>query len=203
MKKLNDPADLVNATLEHILDWAEEMTKKGLYDPNTGRHLRTALKSLVSILDEDEPKDPLSLQAAMDSIAERWARANKSNPSTMRTYRQRAGALVDDFITFMKTPAAFKGRGGGTPKKEKKEERRTSPEPVIIPEAPVVDTAFNTFRLPDGRVFRYSVPENFTIEDLRRVAFHLLPATSDFDPMRPGGGFSPMSAALDVAPNIQ
>jgi hypothetical protein len=58
-------------------------------------------------------------------------------------------------------------------------------------------------RMPNGKVFRYSLPEDFTIEDLRRIVYHLLPATADFDPMRPGGGFPPMSPALDSATTVQ
>lgn len=201
MKNLKDSADLVNVTVDQMLDWADEMTKKGLYDANTGRLLRSALKSLVSILDEHEAKDPSTLAANIDAIAERWARANKANPSTMKTYRQRAASLVEDFITFTKSPGAFKGRGGGGPKKEKKDERR-APDTSVASDLQAGASPWNTFRLPDGRLFRYSLPENFTIEDLRRIVFHLLPATSDFDPMRPAGGFPPMPA-LETTSHIQ
>jgi len=198
MKKVNDSADLVNVTIEQILEWAEEMAKKGLYDATTGRLMRTGLKSLVTILDETEAHDPRSLLASLDEIAERWARANKAVPDTMKTYKQRASNLLEDFIVYMENPAAFKGRGGatGAKKAEKKEERKTQRPTANEVDEPA-PSALNTFRLPNGKVFRYSLPESFTIEDLRRIVYHLLPATADFDPMRPGGGYPPMSPALD------
>ena len=204
MQNLNESADFVNPT-EQILDWAEEMAKKGLYDLSTSRNLRTALKALIGILDPDETRDPKSLLTAMDSIAERWARANRANPTTMKTYKQRAISLLEDYLGFMESPGSFKGRGGNAaPKKtEKKDDRRApihAPPPVFEPSNA---SALNTFRLPSGKVFCYSLPETFTIEDLRRVVFHLLPATSDFDPMRPGGGFPPMMPALDSTPSVQ
>src|SRR5262245_7064448 len=112
MKKLDGSNELINSTTSEIMSWAEEMAKKGLYELNTSRHLRTALKALVGVLDPDEPADPNSLLANLDQISERWARVNKANPSTMKTYRQRASALLEDYVSFMENPASFKGRGG-------------------------------------------------------------------------------------------
>jgi hypothetical protein len=199
MQNVNGSADFVN----DILGWAEEMEKKGLYDHSTSKNLRTALKALVTVLDPDEQRDADHLIAEMESIAERWARANRANPATMRAYKQRAIALLEDYVGYMKDPASFKGRGGtSAPKRpERKEERRAAPPPASGAADPAV-ASFNTFRLPNGKVFRYSLPDNFTIEDLRRVVYHLLPATADFDPMRPGG-FPPVSPALDSSATVQ
>ena len=196
MKNLSDSDALVNTTEEQILDWADEMAKKGLYDQSTSRNLRTALRGLLTVLDPNESRDPRSVLNQVESIAERWARVNRANPTTMKTYRQRSTQLLEDYITFMENPGAFKGRGGGNaPKKtDKKDERRQSSAAVNAgSEEPVVReaTSLNTFRLPNGKLVRYSLPEDFTIEDLRRVVFHLMPTTVDFDPMRPGG-FPPM-----------
>jgi hypothetical protein len=197
MQNVNESADFVN----DILGWAEEMEKKGLYDHSTSKNLRTALKALVTVLDPSEQRDAKHLIAEMESIAERWARANRANPATMRTYKQRAISLLEDYIGYMENPASFKGRGGtGAPKKsEKKEERRAATPSPTEPGA----GSINAFRMPNGKVFRYSLPEDFTIEDLRRIVYHLLPATADFDPMRPGGGFPPMSPALDSSTTVQ
>jgi hypothetical protein len=204
MKKLTDSDDFVNTTEQQILNWADEMAKKGLYDLSTSRNLRTALKALLGVLESNERRDPRSLLAQMESIAERWARANRANPTTMKTYRQRASQLLEDYIGFMENPGSFKGRGGGTaPKKtEKKEVRRAAAQPPPAgggDDSTVRDQlGLNTFRLPNGKIVRYSLPEDFTIEDLRRVVYHLLPTTIDFDPGRPGGGFPPMSPAIDA-----
>src|SRR5262245_60854089 len=186
MQNVSGSADFVN----DILGWAEEMEKKGLYDQSTSKNFRTALKALTTVLDPTEQGDARHLLPEMESIAERWARANRANPATMRTYKSRASALLEDYIGYMDDPASFKGRGGTPASKrtERKEERRGATTPAAT------DTTanINTFRLPNGKVFRYSLPENFTIEDLRRVVYHLMPATTDFDPMRPGG-FPPVS----------
>ena len=40
----------------------------------------------------------------------------------------------------------------------------------------------NNFLLPNGKIFRYSLPEELTVDDLRRIVYHLLPAAIDFDP---------------------
>ena len=203
MKNLSDSDAFVNTTEQQILDWADEMAKKGLYDQSTGRNLRTALRALLTVLDAGESRDPRSLIAQMESISGRWARVNRANPTTMKTYRQRATQLLEDYVTFMENPGSFKGRGGGgaAPKKaekEKKDDRRTtSPAPSGGDDVAV--GSFNTFRLPNGKIVRYSLPEEFSIEDLRRLVYHLLPATVDFDPMRPAGGFSSMSPALDAS----
>jgi hypothetical protein len=205
MKKLSDSADLVNMTVEQILEWAEEMAKKGLYDATTGRLMRTGLKALVSILDESEPRDANSVLVNLDAIAERWARANKAVPDTMKTYKQRASNLLEDFIVYMENPAAFKGRGGGvgSKKAEKKDDRKAQQRPVSVEAEEQAASSLNTFRLPNGKIFRYALPDHFTIEDLRRIVYHLLPATADFDPMRPGGGYAPMSPALDSVGGVQ
>jgi len=203
-KKVNNSEDLVNMTVEQVMEWGEEMARKGMYDSNTSRLFRTGLRSLVSIMDDTEAKDPKSLLDNVESLAERWARATKANPGTMKSYKQRASALLSDFIAYMENPAGFKGRGGSAgPKKEKpekKDEKRTagsSTPTAASEEAAGFGSAWNTFRLPNGKVIRYSLPEDFTIEDLRRYVYHLLPATSDFDPMRPGGGLATMPTALN------
>lgn len=200
MTKLGESAN----TIDDVFAWAEEMARKGMYDANTGRHMRTALKALASVLGQSEDTSPEALTAGLDSIAERWARANKANPSTMKTYKQRANALLNDYTAFMANPGSFKGRGGpaggkASPagKKDERVRRVQSGIPQAVGDQDSPRPAFNTFRLPNGRVVHYSLPEGFTIEDLRRVVYHLLPATSDFDPMRPGGGFPSMAGAID------
>jgi hypothetical protein len=190
--------DVRNASVEGVLDWAEEMAKKGLYEPNTGRHLRSAVKAMASILDAGE-RTPQFLIENLEAVADRWARANKANPSTMRTYRQRAGALLEDFAKYMESPTSFKGRGGSTPRKSEKAERQSAAKAEAVVVSHTSATALNMFRLPNSKTFFYSLPDDFTIEDLRRVVYHLLPATSDFDPMVQNGGFPPMSAAPVVS----
>jgi hypothetical protein len=130
-----------------ILDWADEMAKKGLYDQSTSRNLRTALRDLLTVLDANDSRDPRSLLAQMDSLAERWARINRANPTTMKTYRQRATQLLEDYIAFMENPGSFKGRGGGNaPKKTDKKGGRlrwsaaepVEPEHVRLPNGKIV-----------------------------------------------------------------
>jgi hypothetical protein len=199
MHNLNGSEDFVN----NILSWAEEMERRGLYDISTSKNLRTALKALVTVLDASESRDPKHLVADMESVAERWARANRANPTTMKTYRQRATSLVEDYIGYMESPASFKGRGGTN--SSKKEERRPA-VPQSKPTAPSTPDAavalMNTFRLPSGKVFRYSLPEDFTSDDLRRIVYHFLPATIDFDPMRPNS-FPSVAPLLENPPLVQ
>lgn len=206
MKNLSDSNAFVNTTEQQILDWAEEMAKKGLYDQSTSRNLRTALRGLLTVLDASEPRDPRSVLNQIEAVAERWARANRANPTTMKTYRQRATQLLEDYIAFMENPGSFKGRGGGNaPKKtDKREERRPISSSTSGDDTDMrAHSSLNAFRLPNGKLIRYSLPEEFTIEDLRRFVYHLLPATVDFDPMRPSGGFPPMSPTLDATSGIQ
>jgi len=42
----------------------------------------------------------------------------------------------------------------------------------------------NSFQLPNGKIFRYALPADVTVDDLKRIVFHLLPAAIDFDPLR-------------------
>jgi hypothetical protein len=169
---------------------SETADKKGKYEAQTARHFKSSFKTLVSIVGEDEPRDARSLLEHVDAIAERWARANKSNPETMKTYKQRSRALLEDYLGYMADPASFKGRGRviSLKKSDKKDARREAP-PASISEEPMPRAPFNTFRLPSGKEFRYSTPDEYTLDDLRRLVYHLLPGTIDFDPGKPGGGF--------------
>jgi len=63
-----------NNDIKKIVEWAETMTEKGIYNASTATNRIRSLQKISSILGKDEPKDPESLLKGLDDIADRWAR---------------------------------------------------------------------------------------------------------------------------------
>jgi hypothetical protein len=92
--------------------------------------------------------------------------SKKANPDTATTYRIRAKTLLEDYLSYQANPLTSAppsapsppGSGNGS------------------------DDGFQTYRLGNGRVFRFQAPETLSQKDVRKIAYHLLTLADDWEP---------------------
>lgn len=177
-----------------LIRWLQAMTRRGLYGPNAGRTRVTALQQLLSVLDEDEPRDCTTLLERCDALAERWALRNDVRPATIHSYRRRARAALDEFAQFRADPNGFRARQEKRERKRRRESQRlgSAREASVKPprraeeNAPLATGSTpkleHHYPLDGDRDFRFALPRELTLKDVRRIAAHLETYATDFEP---------------------
>ncbi|MCB9561466.1 MAG: hypothetical protein H6708_13755 [Kofleriaceae bacterium] len=178
-------------TIDAVLHFVTEMGKRGEYSANTARLLNNAVTQLVSILADDESRNPLNLLPMVEDLGRRWGVRNSAKPETIATYVQRSRRALTDFIAYQEDPASFrgtkrapKGKDRRPSEEEKKPLRTTAP---ALPPAPsanskVAADEVRTFPLPDGRSIKFSIPLDVKRDELAKYMLHILPLAVDFSP---------------------
>jgi hypothetical protein len=148
---------------------------------------------LVSPLAQDEPNDIEWVYGHLDDLAKRWATLNQQyKADTVTTYQSRAKAALEDYFRWQKDPTTFRFRER-VPRPERRDAKAESntERPVATSVSPqeaewepvgpgVISSAF---RIGSGREFRFVMPENVSVADVRRIAAHLLTYAEDWDPI--------------------
>ena len=99
-------ADQDKAALFAFLNYASE---KNLMKKDAAQALKSASRTVFSILDDREQEDIFALD--LDEVFRRFGNSPRSrevNPNTMRAYRQRVRQAVEDFKRFKDDPASWK-----------------------------------------------------------------------------------------------
>ncbi len=203
--------DEVNhATYEEVVKWHLLKAERGEVPQVTARLRNTALMQLVSVLGADEPKDPAWLHSNISEIGKRWAIRKSANSATAQSYIARSRAALADWLAFKSDPTKFRFKVQFDGKvKEKKPKAKSvempapevthQPAPVVLaepqqpapspaPPSPVftMTETFRTFPLGQGREpLLFKSPTDLCVNDVRKIAFHLLSLAHDFDPAVP------------------
>jgi len=182
-------------TLENAKKWMLTMAERGEYARNTARFRVTAIDALVSVLGEEESRDPKAVFERLADLSARWARVNNSKAQTASEYESRARSLLRDYLAFLDDPTKFKPSNRPTAPKlprQKKERVAEGAETNRGSSAGMPSTAptaepegLRTFPVrPGGAVFAYRMPpEGLTMAEVVKIAFHLVTMANDFDPV--------------------
>ena len=182
----------VNETHDTVCQWVVQMAERGELPENTARIRATALEQMVTVLDGTEPRDPVWLHENIDDIGRRWAVKNTAKPATAITYIGRARTLLGDYLRWKADFKGFKFKIREPETKAKKAAPRDveapAAAPAALPPSPTGagDVQMRRFPLSDGREdFRFILSPGFTMNDARKIAFHLATLAEDFDPLSP------------------
>jgi hypothetical protein len=145
---------------------------------------------LVTPLADDEPRDIAWVYAHLDNLAKRWATLNPQyKANTTITYMSRAKAALDDYLAWYANPTTFrfKDRAARQPR-SKQQQSPPSSAPVAgdgVLEGtwePVKrSTVENALRIGPDREFRFSMPHDVNIAEVRRIAAHLATYATDWE----------------------
>jgi len=183
-------------TIEDLIKWADSMAARGTLNPESVRQQKTAIRQLTDVLQPDEPQTVAWVHENLDDLGKRSSNANPKGLRTVATYIAKARALLEAFNEWQADPVHFKprvkGRSGGD--EPRKKARVVEPARASLPSAAVPSTdlpaspvpgfgELRRMRLPEGREFAFYLPgQSFSMNDVQRIACHLLTLAEDFDP---------------------
>jgi hypothetical protein len=131
---------------EALVSFLDYLGKKGLMAPATASARKAAVNTVLGILDEKEAADVSALD--LDDVMSRFSNLQGKDftPGSMKTYKSRVRAAIDDFVAYINNPLAFKPKlkaravvNGG-----KKNSDTASAKPARVDE----DLAFNRHAAP-------------------------------------------------------
>ena len=174
------------------MEWFDVMGQKGMYSPATAKNCVGAVKRLQTVYGDDEDSNPLISDFNVDEVVDRFARLNPGNSRTIRTYKTRAELLVREYQRFLDDPGGFTPQAtrsrpkseGDTEAKPRKRRKKEKPEPAQQVQPATPRKAMREYPLDDDRVFEFLLPDGgISVDDLRRIMFHLATLAVDFDPI--------------------
>lgn len=187
-------------TIEDVCTWTNLKAERGEIAANSARLRVTALRALTSVLAPEEPRDAASVLGDLQNIARRWATLHSGmKGDTARTYESRAKSAIDDYLAWTKDPTGFKFTRRDTASRtdagqEKAPARKPKPAPSTPvdhapppPPPPSNSGSMRSFPLgKDKGEFVFRLPDEITINDVKKIALHLATYATDFDPSVPG-----------------
>jgi hypothetical protein len=102
---------------EALIEFLDYLTRKGMLNSNTMAARKAAVNKVFGILDHEEAKDLSSID--FEDVVLRFANLEGKNytPDSLITYKSRAKSTLDDFLSYVENPMAFKVQGGKGQKK--------------------------------------------------------------------------------------
>jgi hypothetical protein len=135
---------------EALVSFLDYLGKKGLMAPATASARKAAVNTVLGILDESEAADVSTLD--LDGVMDRFSnlQGKSFTPGSMKTYKSRVRAAIDDFVAYIENPMAFKPKlkprvaNGGVTKKSSTAIQTTQPGIVESDNVRPTVTAFTT-----------------------------------------------------------
>jgi hypothetical protein len=134
---------------EALIEFLDYLARKGMLNSNTMAARKAAVNKVFGILDQEEAKDLSSID--FEDVVQRFANLEGKNytPDSLITYKSRAKSTLDDFLSYVENPMAFKVQGGKglkktTEKSDNGDKRASSkmtnsPAPVEVAKPQVSD----------------------------------------------------------------
>jgi hypothetical protein len=93
---------------EALVSFLDYLGKKGLMAPATASARKAAVNTVLAILDEAEAADVSKID--LESVMSRFSNLQGKDftPGSMKTYKSRVRAAIDDFVSYTENPMAFK-----------------------------------------------------------------------------------------------
>lgn len=93
---------------EAFLAFHDYLGKKGLVPTGTAQARKASANKVLAILEPDEAEDVTQID--LDDVMKRFANLHGSDysPGSLKTYKSRVGASLDDFRSYVSNPMAFR-----------------------------------------------------------------------------------------------
>jgi hypothetical protein len=185
----------VTTSLAEPMEFLDVVGARGSWNDNTIQARRTACNKFFDILEESEKNVEYVLEN-LDVIKARYMNLNKDAAgATVDEYGRRVKLVLDSFLEWKadrsgwekRNAAKQNGRPADPEKKAKaKAERKAEPTPAQNNGAGAnftADPAMRTIEFPlrngDAKI---TIPRDFTMADVKKIAWGLMTYASDFDP---------------------
>ena len=169
-------------TREALVSFLDYLGKKGLMAPATASARKAAVNTVLGILDEGEAADVSALD--LDSVMSRFSNLQGKDftPGSMKTYKSRVRAAIDDFVSYTENPLAFKPKlktrssNGGNPKKTNEQPKTVEPMSVEPEAARPVASAFTSASIlpipirSDLTIQVQGLPYDLTSAEAKKIA---------------------------------
>jgi hypothetical protein len=167
---------------EALADFHDYLADKGLMQKNTAQSRKAAVTRVLGILDEIEAADVTSLD--IDDVMSRFQRlyGRDYTPATLTSYKSRLRSALDDFLSYLSNPLAFRPRvqsraraRGRSVKDEQSDSESTRPERRSEPTRAVPIPAAAGLIVPipirpDLTVHVQGIPFDLTEAEARKIA---------------------------------
>src|SRR5689334_1228929 len=87
-----------NTNPHEIFTWLEDMVGRGELGDQAARLRGSAIRTLLSILTPEEPRDVPYLLENVEGLGRRWATKERAKPDTAATYVSRARGTFGDYL---------------------------------------------------------------------------------------------------------
>lgn len=96
-----------------LLDFLEYLARKGLMNKTTISSRKAAVNNVLGILDDEEASDVSKID--LDDVMRRFHNLNGLNytSDSLTTYKSRVRSALDDFLSYLDNPMAFRPSTGG------------------------------------------------------------------------------------------
>ena len=165
-----------------LLAFLDYLARKGLMNKTTVSSRKAAVNNVLGILDVEEAKDVSMID--LDNVMHRFQNLNgmKYTGDSLSTYKSRVRSAIDDFLSYIENPMAFKpSTGSGKKTREssraanraQKENTTTfASAPTLIAQTP---PPVATLILPipvraDLTVYVQGIPHDLTQSEASRIA---------------------------------
>jgi glutamyl/glutaminyl-tRNA synthetase len=98
----------LNNDIQKIINWINDMKKRGIYTNGTAAGRASAIKKVFSVLGKDESHDPESLLKNCNDIIDRWARRTNAPPLSIQPAKSHARGALKDYLQYQKDPSSLK-----------------------------------------------------------------------------------------------
>ena len=167
-------------SLTALLGFIDYLGAKGLAPKNTVAGRKAAVSKVLGVLDPEEVGDVTTID--IDSAMTRFfnLEGKSYKPESLGVYRSRVNASINDFKSYLESPATFRAGGNNGQKKVKGEIKRavkesapTKDEPAPARFEPASPSHVNVFPIPirpDVVVRIHGLPFDLTATEADKIA---------------------------------
>lgn len=168
-----------------LLEFLEYLARKGLMNKTTVSSRKAAVNNVLGILDDDEAADLSKID--LDDVMRRFSNLNGLNytSDSLTTYKSRVRSALDDFLSYLENPMAFRPSVGGGSRKGQEKPRvvivdtrkrsTVAPGPAVEKTSELTPPAVATLILPipiraDLTVYIQGLPYDLTQAEASKIA---------------------------------
>lgn len=99
-----------------LLEFLDYLARKGLMNKTTASSRKAAVNNVLGVLDDEEANDISKID--LDDVMRRFHNLNGMNYTrdSLATYKSRVRSAIEDFISYVENPMAFRPSTGGARK---------------------------------------------------------------------------------------
>ncbi|MGK9052079.1 hypothetical protein [Neorhizobium petrolearium] len=167
-----------------LLEFLDYLARKGLMNKTTASARKAAVNNVLGILDDDEAADVSRIN--LDDVMRRFHNLNGMNytADSLTTYKSRVRSAIEDFLSYVENPMAFRSNTGGTGRKtqervraannkgskEGSAQRTQAPGPDFKPPPPVASLVLPIPIRADLTVYVQGLPYDLTQTEASKIA---------------------------------